>query len=188
MELTQAQPFRKFIGAGLVFIAGGFVGAVAGYAYTAQTRYQAGFMAAKNLVEKSNLEQFITSSDIRTLSGTVTAVQGESVMLRTVSNDPFQDPALTDRTVRIVPATQIALLVRKDPQAFQSEVLAYMNRKTASSTPPNPLTPTPATFSTIKIGDYLTVTAAENIKTAHTFTATEIQIAPEGASDSLMSH
>lgn len=142
-----------------------------------QAGYQDGFTAAKALVENSNLGALIrTPDDIRSLAGTVTAVNGERLTLHLVSNSPFDDPALADRTVLVASSTKITKFVLKDPKVFQSELAAYT--KTKSAPPPVPLTVATITLSDIKIGDSVLVTASGNIKSRKEFTAVSIQDQP----------
>ena len=189
----QAQPLvcqphtTQYIG---VLIFGIVIGAGASFLYFNQApasigggTYQDGFDAAKNRVLESPIGSILrTPDDIRTLSGTVTAVSGNRVTIHTLSQNPFDDPALSDRTIVITAGTKITKISQVDMKAFQDEMDAFMKKiqsgKGASALPPIPPEPTRTTVETssIKIGDTLTATAVENINTVKEFSASEIQI------------
>ena len=83
------------LGAGATFVIGGGT-------------YQAGFNDAKKLVTESPAGMmFRTPDDIRTISGTVTEVNGNRITIHTQSQNPFDDPALADRIVTITSETKI---------------------------------------------------------------------------------
>lgn len=147
---------------------------------THRASYQSGFNAAKSLVEQSSLGAMLrTPDDIRILPGTVTAVSSDRITVHTVSNNPFD--SFTDRTVLIDASTKITKFTQKDPAIFKTEMDAYAKAVKAApkGTPPaNPelfiiaaITP-----ADIKVGDAVMVTAADNIKSQNTFTASFIQI------------
>ena len=142
--------------------------------------YQAGFTAARTLVEKSSLGVFFAAapSDMRTVSGTVTRVASGSVTLHNqAASNPFDEtPALSDRTVLIGANTKIIRLVPKDAKTIQAETAALL--KAHKTQQVAPYTQTVVSISSIKVGDSLVVTAGDNIKTASTFTAVEIRIQP----------
>ena len=134
----------------------------------AKKGYQAGFEAAKMLVASSSVgAMFNTPADVRSLSGTVTAIHGDTLTLHVGVTDPFGDPALADRMVTIDASTTIVRLTIRPGSPATS--------KDAIPTPPL-FTQTAVNLSGISIDDPLTVTAAENIATAKAFTATGIQI------------
>jgi hypothetical protein len=127
--------------------------------------------------------EVLTSNIIRTLSGTVTAVNGSSIILHVVSNIPFGDASLNDRTVLIASSTKIVALVPKDPKTFQSEMAALTKAMQSESSTSTQIIADPASIkqvivdpANIKVGDVIIVTASENIKTLKEFTAGEIQI------------
>lgn len=149
-----------------------------------ENAYQAGFDAAKKRIEESGLSGvFLAGNEIHTLSGTVTAVNGNLITLQAQPIDPFVDPALTDRTVIITSDTKITKISQDNMQAFQTAIEAFIkNTQTGDETgavqPPAPSAPTrtAADVSNIAAGDTLTVTAAENIKEAKKISASEIEI------------
>lgn len=143
--------------------------------------YQTGFTAAKTLVENSSLGSMIqTHSEIRTLSGTVTEVNGTQLTLHVRSMNPFADQSLADRIVLIDTSTKVSIMSQKDPKMFQSEMNSYAKSAKANdaqpATLPSPFITTPATVSSIAVGVSVSVTAAESIGTLKEFTASQIQI------------
>lgn len=184
----------QYIGAVIVGI---IVGAGASFVYFKQApapagtenTYQAGFDAAKKLVLESPMGMvFRTPDDVRALSGSVTAVNGDKITIHTQSTNPFADPALTDRTITITADTKIVKLSQKDPKVMQAEMAAFMKTMQAGKvttkpvTPPTPYTSTVVTSADIAVGATLSVTARENIKNAKEFSASEIQIQQNMAS------
>ncbi|MFZ2303951.1 MAG: hypothetical protein WAV98_04165 [Minisyncoccia bacterium] len=158
------------LGAGASFVIGGGT-------------YHAGFDAAKKRVLESPMGMiFNTPDDIRTISGTVTEVNGNRITIRTQSQNPFDDVTLADRIVSIEKDTKIIKISQGDTEAFQKEMEAFMknamSKKDAGAVPPQLPQPTSVNVdaSSIKVGDTLVVAATENIKTMKKFTASEIQI------------
>lgn len=162
-----------------VLIVALILGGAGGVAYG----YQKGFDTAKNLVEKSMLAPMIqTPQDIRSLSGSVTAVNGSTITIRTESSNPFEDQNLLVRTVIVSANTKIIKLSQKDPKVFQAEMDAFAKSPAvaiAGGVPailPDINTHSVAAVSDLKIGERITVTATQNIKTMREFSADEIQI------------
>ncbi|HUY05150.1 MAG TPA: hypothetical protein VMV62_00285 [Candidatus Paceibacterota bacterium] len=151
-----------------------------------QKGYQAGFGAAKTLVENSSLGGFFTATPIvRALSGNVTMIRGDQITLRVHSLNPFDDPALMDRIVVVDASTTVAKIAQKNPTAYQAELAAFMSaQKTATTTGVLPVATiiTPARLSDIAVGDSLNVVSAVNIKTMEKFVAQSIQILPPTSS------
>ena len=138
--------------------------------------YATGFDAARTLVEKSGLGNFSrTPDDVRSISGVVTAISGNRMTLRLVSNNPFDDQNLNERSVLIAANTKIIKLVAKDPKAFQAELTEF-NKTPQAGSAPQPFTQVIVGTQDIKTGELLTVTAPENIKMMKEFTASEIRI------------
>lgn len=189
---TQTQPpvcpshTTQYIGTVLIGI---IVGIGLSFVYFKQApasigggTYQEGFDTAKNRVLESAMGAiFRTPDDIRTLSGAVTALNGSKITIHIESQNPFDDPALADRTIVITVGTKITKISQGDPKVFQAEMDTFMKKiqsgKVAGS-PPVPPEPTRTTVgaSSIKVGDTITATALENIRTLKEFTASELQI------------
>lgn len=171
-------------------IVGIIVGVGASFVYFKQApasigggTYQEGFDTARARVLESPMGMiFKTPDDIRTISGAVTAISGNQITIHTESQNPFDDPALADRTITLSSDTKITKLSQGAPADFQAEMDAFMKKmqsgKDVGLLPPVPPEPARTTVevSGIKVGDTLTVTATENIKIMKEFTASEIQI------------
>lgn len=170
------------------------VGIVIGTAASFYFSYQAGFNAAKNLVEQSSLGGFLRAqSDERSMSGTVTAIMGDRLTLHSQSANPFDETTISDRTVLVAASTKVVKLTAKDSSVFQAEMAAFtkalQQSKPTTMVKGTPIVPPlefPQMFSlavvsasSIQVGDLVTATAAENIKGVSEFTAQEIQIQPQ---------
>lgn len=129
--------------------------------------YEEGFNAARKLVEESSLGKMIQSEDdIRFVSGVITTIEGNRVTIHDESiQNPFEKNIPSDRVVVIDQNTQISLY---SIEAGTGKT-AIEKLKTAQIKA--------GTIAGLRIGDLLTVTAAENIKTSIEFTATDVQVA-----------
>jgi len=170
-------------------IVGMLIGTIATYSYVAMrpvdpaTTYEAGFAAAKKLVEESSVGPMIQSmGEVRAVTGTITSVSGSRIALRVQSVNPFEDQNLLNRAITITSDTKIVKLSQKDPIKFQSEMNAFLKASQSASnpslTPPAPYTSTSITGADLKVGDTISVTAGDNIKSSKEFSATEIQVQP----------
>lgn len=148
-----------------------------------QKEYQAGFDAAKGLVEKSSLGVFFTDkADVRIVSGTVASVLGNNqfVIHSNMNANPFADETIIDRTILVTPSTKIVVLVPKDSKFVEQQLLSKSDNTSISATVPSQIYDQRiVTASEIKVGDSLTVIALENVKNLKQFTPTEIQILPK---------
>lgn len=172
----------------LVFIIGVFIGLGVAFIFFSPSKvegdtYQAGFDAAKKLVQNSPLGGMIISqNDIRSFSGTVTAINGNRISVRgQASSDPFADPSLNNRTVLITKDTKIFTFTLKDAKTMEAEMSAFMkgSDKKGSVVPPIPpsmSTLTQSDISSIKVESNISVTTTENIKTLKEFSATEVRV------------
>lgn len=184
MEPQNTKYFSKsLIVIVAVFVAGAVIGIVAdpylpSALSNAKKGYQSGFAAARNLVEDSTLGNFFkTPEDVRSLSGKVTSVNGDRLVMHLSSVNPFDDASLSDRTVIITADTKIVTFVARDPKVYQEDLAKYRAQvSTKGAIPPQPYTQVSSDISAIKIGDSLVVTTSENVKTMGEFTAKEIQI------------
>lgn len=132
-----------------------------------QKGYQAGFTTARTLVENSSSGSFFrVENDVRFVSGTVTAIEGNHFSIHSeLANNPFDKSAINDRTVLIGDSTKIVKIAASATNTTQTQKSSHVVVIAATS-------------SDIRVGDLVTVTAAENIKTLTEFTATEIQVLP----------
>jgi len=193
----ETQNSMKYFVAGIaLFLVGAVVGVFADPYLPAalsnsQRSYQSGFDAAKTLVENSSLGVLLgTTSDVRSLAGTVISVDGNKLTLHVKSTNPFDDPALADRTVIVDTSTTVVKLIPRDLKVYQAEVDSYLKTQgTATSTGatkpttalPSAFTQTPASAADIGTGDSIRVLTSENVKTLKEFVASGIQIQSKGS-------
>lgn len=174
------------IGATIGFFFYPYLSVSSSTADSAQKEYQAGFAAARALVENSSLGAMIkTPADIRTLSGTVTANNGNSLTLHVQSVNPFDDPALADRSILITASTTVMQRIQKDPTVFKTEVANFLKNPQGATTTrvlPENYIFISAKASDIKVGDTVSVIALSNIKLVREFDASAIQILPKTSS------
>jgi hypothetical protein len=144
------------------------------------------FSIEKNTVVSSSPNNTSRDSDdIRILTGTVTAINGTSITIHTISDDSFEGSVLADRIIFVNASTTITKFIQKDLVVFQDEMAKFrkttqMNasssaENTQSVTPPLFFNLTTTNFASIKVGDILNVVALENIKLIKEFTASEIR-------------
>lgn len=174
----------------VTLILGIIIGAGMSFIYFNQTykdaknSYQSGFETAKKRVLESNMGMiFRTPEDIRAISGKVTMISGNSITIHTESMNPFEEITLNDRIITVTKDTKITKISQGDQKAFQAEMETFMKKmqlgkNTGSLLPPTPPQPVSAIvdISNIVLGDNITITSLENIKTSKNFTASEIQI------------
>lgn len=169
----------------VAFLVGALVGVFSAYSipFNSANTYQAGFSAAKTLVENSSVGRLLgtNANNVYTLSGTVSAVSGTGFMLHVQSMDPFADPALADRTVLVGSSTEVTKLVPKDPKTLQSEMDAFTKATQAGGDvskiiPPTPVSSLPSSISDIANGDFVIVTTTEDISSLKTFSVAQVQI------------
>ncbi len=146
----------------------------------AKKGYQAGFSAAERLVMASSFGTMISPSDVRSVSGTVAAVNGDKITVRTTPTDPFADASLTDRIIDISTGTKIFTVTQNTQSVIQGKLAAFTEstqaNKGSGTQLPQPFTQTAASAADIAAGDKVTVSAAENIKTEGEFVANEILV------------
>lgn len=132
-----------------------------------QKGYQSGFAAAKAIVDNSTFGKYLkVQSNSRALSGTVTKVTGTTITMRTVTEDPFIDPSMRDRTVLLNGSTSLTLITTKNNPKPTSKVTApIFERETITATD-------------IRIGDSIGIfLTAETIKATQP-TALTVQVLP----------
>lgn len=125
--------------------------------------YQAGFDAARKLVEESSIGQVFRSPDeIHAVAGTVMEINGNKILIRLNSSNPFDDPKLLDRTIVIGENTTFIAALPSIDLKNEKVPITYTKKE--------------ATASDIKIGSYIAAVAGDNIKTIKEFTPDQIQI------------
>lgn len=171
--------------AGVIF--GGVIAGAVSFVYfnraiaSGANTYQAGFDAAKKLVQESEFGgAFRSVDDIRAISGAVIDVSGGNIVIDTKPQNLFDDVSLSSRTVIVTENTKITKKVYGDVAAFQSAMDAYIKSmrsgKKTTTEVPRMAEPTYEiiSISDIKEGASIVVIARENIKSAAIFSASEI--------------
>ena len=174
----NGKEIKKYI---LIIIAVAVVAGFVGFSIGASRG--SGVVTTSDAALRAQIERakqfFPQISDVRAISGTVTEIRGNLLVLKA---DPLMNPfdeAPETRIVMITDATTIIKQISKDPDKFQRELEAYQSKLT--ETPSEDFTPLPSPFteetlllSDIAVGNRVSVEAAENIKTAEQFTAVRI--------------
>lgn len=169
----------------MIFVGGIFVGLAGGRLYqrgpsAEMEKLQAQIDQARHMFPP-------TPQDIRSFSGTVKAVSGNTLSLQTTSANPFDDTPKV-RSVSIGSRTKIVMLKQKEAATYQKELASYQEAaRTASRTQkpiavpyPSPFQEIPAAVGDIKEGYFVTVSAEENIRDAESFEARELRITSLG--------
>ena len=184
--------------AGLLGLLGLVVGLVAGYGAgrvstgtpvnplsTSKGGYQEGYDAAHKKLLASGLVPQI-QSDVRTLSGTVKAVDGNTLTLDVEYHplDPLDETTYpTERVVTVGKDAKITQVDAKDPAQFQAEMQAFQQaiaKGEQATTPPSQIVEKAISLADLKPGDTVMVTADEAILSASSFTAISVAKNPSG--------
>lgn len=159
-----------------------------GAATSADNTYQSGWDAAmKTLKDSGSLPQLPEGTEVKNITGTIEAVSGNAITLKVTMPGLISTPALATRTVTIDGSTKILQLVQRDQAQIQKEFEVFNEKMKAqqsnpSSNPQDPPYPPQmqdkkdASVGDLKIGQIITIQAAEDIKNKQQFVATEIQI------------
>lgn len=132
-----------------------------GFQKASEAAYKEGFSKAEKIFNESYLGKSVAvPRDIRMISGNVRKINsGTSIIVHSVSNNPFSDKNLNDRIVLIEPKIIISKL--KNNQVFGQSS-------------------TKAKLSDLIIGSPVNIIAYENIANLKEFKAKEIQIQSQG--------
>jgi hypothetical protein len=149
------------------------------------TAYQAGFEAARaRLVERGFIMDTTMYDNMptQTISGTVKDVSGSSLTLEVTPHDPLADVILY--TVTVDGATKVVNTkprseddIKADTEAYEKAYASYDPYSADNSTPPSPPSFTvdvPGTISDVKIGEWIHITATDNIPAEGSFVAKQI--------------
>ncbi|MFA5842006.1 MAG: hypothetical protein WC835_03560 [Candidatus Paceibacterota bacterium] len=157
------------------------VGGIIGYA-GAGLQYSAQLDKVKKM--------FPAQPDIRSVSGTIAGISGNTITLKTVASiNPFENSPDT-REVTVTNGTKIIRSEPKTPEAFREEMSAYQKAlkktfpapgattTTAAKMPtsPMPFNEIAIQISDLKAGDMITVESGKDIKTAPDFEAVKITL------------
>ncbi len=149
-----------------------------------QNSYQAGWEAAKKRLAESGFAPMMTDLEIKTISGEIKEIKGSKISLTIRPLEPLADPELDNRVITIDNQTKIYQLVQKDTAEYQKE-MAEFNKKmqeqmakpgtaTQPLLPPDYFTKKLIQLTDLKVGQQVSATAAQDIKTVKEFTALEI--------------
>lgn len=145
--------------------------------------FQAGWEAAEKRMAETGLCQSIGEAGAKGVSGAVVSVGSGEVEVKITPLEPLADAGLDTRVVKINPETKIYQLVLKDQQVLQKEVDEYnksLEGKDINNLPPAPemQTKKEVGMAELKTGQSVVIYAAEDIKNAKNFVATEVSIQP----------
>ncbi|MFH1583175.1 MAG: hypothetical protein ABIB72_02555 [Candidatus Falkowbacteria bacterium] len=156
--------------------------------------YQAGWEAAKKRLADSGFGLPMADFEINNVSGQVTAVKGDAITLKIMPLELLADPNLDERIIKVDANTKIYVLEQKDQAEYQKEMEDFdkkmqeqINNMPAPGeipaspvdaiTPPGFFVKKEISISGIKVGDNISVIAADNdIKNTKQFTAAEINL------------
>ena len=140
-------------------------------------KLQAQIENAKRLLPFASIPQ-----ETRNISGIVKEMRGNIMVLGYSPINPFDESPRT-RSVTIVTGTKITRNEQKDQATIEHETRefqkAIQSQKSGAAplvTPPSLFREIPAVFSDIRAGQQVSVTAAENIRDAESFAATQVTI------------
>lgn len=132
--------------------------------------YQAGWQKAKKVVEESGLLPATEGVQVTNILGAVQEVGDGTMQLAVRSIDPFAPEELQVRTVIVDDSTSIGKL--------SLQITPPLGKKAGVPS----ATTTPLALGDIRVGDFVSVDAGEDIRTAKTFTATAITVLPPASS------
>jgi len=164
---------KKTIHIPLLIIIGIVVGFIGGRYITIQTTNsscEAALAKVKSM--------FPSSQDIRSVSGKISGMNGNTITITANPISPLDSPATME--VVVGETTKIVKSEAKDSATFQKEMEEYQKTvsaqtdKTKIAAPPMPFTEKEIALSDLKVGDQIFAEAGENIKTEVRFTATKI--------------
>ena len=148
--------------------------------------WQAGYSTGVKAPSSGTRTQVVQNripKEAKSITGKITGVAGTTISLQTFGT--YSTQKNTERTVMTDAATIFERDMPKDQNAFQSELSAFSEKLQASraegSSLPSSAYPAPFTLegislSDLRVGDIVMVTAAENILTADSFTATKVVV------------
>ncbi len=132
-----------------------------------QKGYQSGFTAAQDLIKNSSFGKvFEAPADVRIVTGTVTAIQGNTLELKANIN-PLDDPALAHRTLLLSASTTVLKITQT---GFPTSVATSTKIAVA------PFKATPVKIADIKVGDTISALSSVNIKSLSEFPVITVQI------------
>lgn len=175
------------------------VGAFAGMSLGGSKQFEAGKMAAKEELSAKLTASGLLPPEFPTysLTGTVGTVGSDSFTLEVQQSvrNPLAEPAPTMRTVKVSAETKIVQVSARPAEDYQKELEQFnkdyqkfitdINAGKTGVTPPaqpSPVDRKDISLSELQAGSVVSVTASEDVFRAAAFTATEVNLQPEGAS------
>lgn len=129
---------------------------------------------------------FPTTPEIRSLSGTIKDVSGNTITLESsFIVNPFENLP-QERVITITPSTKLISFEPKDQAVFQKEMEEYSQKMSAvrpggvrePAITPIPFNEKTLNINGIKVGMTVTVEAGENVKEKAAFEAVKITVTP----------
>lgn len=149
--------------------------------------FQAGQNVTKESLDQSlNTTSILAGVEIKSIGGTIQAIEGNKFSMRTGPLEPLADPILNTRMVTIEAKAKIILSTQKDLTQFQNEMMEFQIKMNQGKNDPSKISPpmeSPSPFekkeiglSELKNGQYVTVIADKNIKNEKEFTAIQVEV------------
>jgi len=177
MEEDAKSKYVIFISIAVVAL---IIGAGAGFFAGIKTGINNGVTESKCPQISSNTP-FPMPSDIRTVTGTVKSISGNTLVLSVLPQTIGSN--IAERTVSIDSSTKVVQETQKSSAVFQKEVNAFMKKMNAgnsnenSLTPPTPFIEKTASVDDLVVGMNVVVSTNENVKNKASFVAAKISIA-----------
>ena len=177
MEEDAKSKYVIFISIAVVAL---IIGVGAGFFAGIKTGINFGVTESKCLQISSNTP-FPMPSDIRTVTGTVKSISGNTLVLSVLPQTIGSN--IAERTVSIDSSTKVVQETQKSSAVFQKEVNAFMKKMNAgnsnenSLTPPTPFIEKTASVDDLVVGMNVVVSTNENVKNKASFVAAKISIA-----------
>jgi|SRR3989338_4329743 len=131
-------------------------------------------------------------TEVKRLSGTIKSINGQTLAVSiSYPRDLLDDSALDERNVTLDDNSSIILLNKKDNEVFRKEVEEYQNQisasrqntssisiDTAGIAQPQIFNSITGTLLSLKTGQMINITTAENVRSLKSFIAKTIEVLP----------
>lgn len=148
-----------------------------------ENHFFAGWLSAKNKLAETGF--LVDPEEVFSLYGIIEKIEGEKIIISTnqINVNPLSPPTPEKRTVIISEETKIIHQTMKDMETIQQEEKEYfaLQEQFLSKPdeppplPPNPIIEEIISIDDLVIGDFIQISAVNNIKNATEFIATEIK-------------
>jgi len=139
-------------------------------------------LAQKTVILEKAKSFFPSSPEMFSVSGTINDIKGNVITVEmTASTSPFEELP-TIREITITEKTALAKNEQKENVQYQREFIEWqradsqMANGTIGVPPPSAFTENPIKLSELKIGDYVSAAAGENIKMKSSFEAQRVSV------------